>query len=251
MRALMKFDISKNLIRAEGGKALAAGLKGNQAIIELNIADNELGWINEKLVLDPITGATHIEPLADDMSGIVALADAIPGMEALSSLNLATNRFRAEGTKLLAEVLRGNKIMTELNISNNSATHGEQTWGDGRIIGNKHGEMSGIIALADAIPDMEALSIANVMGNRIGKEMLSKFQEIIRSKPKLISLCGIADDATEVDLSGLHMDDDDAIVLASELPDKGAMTSLNLASNNLCPSVECAKIIAACLPKCT
>jgi hypothetical protein len=71
------------------------------------------------------------------------------------------------------------------------------------------------------------------MGNRIGKEMLSKLQEIMRSKPKLISLCGIADDATEADLSGLNMDADDAIVLASELPDKGALTSLNISNNGL------------------
>jgi hypothetical protein len=87
------------------------------------------------------------------------------------------------------------------------------------------------------------------MGNHIGKEMLSKLQEIMRSKPNLISLCGITDDATETDLSGLNMDANDAIILASELPDKGAMTSLNLASNSL--GVEGAKLIAAVLPKCT
>jgi hypothetical protein len=62
------------------------------------------------------------------------------------------------------------------------------------------------------------------MGNSIGKEMLSKLLEIMRSKPNLVSLCGIADDATEADLSGLGMDADDAIILASELPDKGALT---------------------------
>jgi hypothetical protein len=55
----------------------------------------------------------------------------------------------------------------------------------------------------------------------------------MRSKPNLISLCGIADDATEVDLSGLGMDADDAIILASELPDKRALASLNLASNDI------------------
>jgi hypothetical protein len=55
----------------------------------------------------------------------------------------------------------------------------------------------------------------------------------MRSKPNLISLCGIADDATQADLSGLGMDADDAIILASELPDKGALTSLNLSSNGL------------------
>jgi hypothetical protein len=89
----------------------------------------------------------------------------------------------------------------------------------------------GVTALANAIPDMRALSIANVMGNNIGKEVLSMLQEIMHSKPNLVSLCGIADDATEADLSGLGMDADDAIILASELPNKRAMSVLNLADN--------------------
>jgi hypothetical protein len=55
----------------------------------------------------------------------------------------------------------------------------------------------------------------------------------MRSKPNLVSLCGIADDATEADLSGLGMDAADAAVLASELPDKGTLSSLNLAKNML------------------
>jgi hypothetical protein len=71
------------------------------------------------------------------------------------------------------------------------------------------------------------------MGNRISKEILSKLQEIMRSKPNLISLCGIADDATEADLSGLDMSADDAIILASELPDKGALTLLDISNNGI------------------
>jgi hypothetical protein len=55
----------------------------------------------------------------------------------------------------------------------------------------------------------------------------------MHSKPNLVSLCGIADDATEADLSGLGMDADDAAILASELPDKGALSVLSLKSNNL------------------
>jgi hypothetical protein len=39
------------------------------------------------------------------------------------------------------------------------------------------------------------------------------------------------------------------IAIANAIPDMGAMTSLNLASNEL--GVEGAKVIAACLPKCT
>jgi hypothetical protein len=81
--------------------------------------------------------------------------------------------------------------------------------------------------------DMRALSVTNVMGNDIGKEQLAKLLEIMRSKPNLVSLCGIADDATEADLAGLNMDAGGAAVLASELPDKGALTGLNISNNKI------------------
>jgi hypothetical protein len=55
----------------------------------------------------------------------------------------------------------------------------------------------------------------------------------MRSKPNLISLCGIADDATEADLSGLGMDADDASILASELPDKRALFSVDVGNNDI------------------
>jgi Ran GTPase-activating protein (RanGAP) involved in mRNA processing and transport len=103
--------------------------------------------------------------------------------------------------------------------------------------------LSGIIALADAIKDMGTLSIANVMGNMIGKDQLSKLQEIMHSKPNLVSLCGIADDATGAVLSGLGIDADDAAILVSELPDKGALTSLHVGKNNI-PEKEMKEIMA-------
>jgi hypothetical protein len=91
------------------------------------------------------------------------------------------------------------------------------------------GKMCGaedVIMLAAEIVGNGALSTANVMGNKIGKEMLSMLQEIMHSKPNLVSLCGIADNATEADLSGLRMDADDASILASELPDKGGISTV-------------------------
>jgi hypothetical protein len=81
------------------------------------------------------------------------------------------------------------------------------------------GKPEGVIAMhiANAIPDMGALSVTNLMGNRIGKgkEQLAELQEIMRSKPNLVSLCGIAGDTTEADLSGLGMDADGAAILTS------------------------------------
>ena len=90
----------------------------------------------------------------------------------------------------------------------------------------------GLIAIANAIPALAMVSV-NMMGNKIGKEQLSKLQEMMKEHPTLVSLCGIADDATEANLSGLEMDADDAVVLADELPAKGALTSLNLANNSV------------------
>jgi hypothetical protein len=159
-------------------------------------------------------------------AGITALTDAISGNGALTKFDISTNKLYAAGAKALADGLKGNQVMTELNLAGN-----ELGKAPGGLFGVK--DMSGIIALADIIPGMGALSTTNVMGNNIGKEMLSKLQEIMHSKPNLVSLCGIADDATEADLSGLGMDADDAIILASELPDKGALYQLILKDNRL------------------
>jgi hypothetical protein len=100
---------------------------------------------------------------------------------------------------------------------------------------NKNLGMGGAIIISAWIThkDKGALSVTNVLGNLIGKEQLTRLQAIMRSKPNLVSLCGIADDATEADLSGLGMDADDAIFLASELPDKGAVTKFDISDNSL------------------
>jgi hypothetical protein len=126
-------------------------------------------------------------------------------------------------------MLKGNSVLKELDLSSNTGFGGS----DGPGFAQE---------LALGIKDNGALSVASVMGNKIGKEQLARLQEIMRAKPNLVSLCGIADDATEADLSGLGMDADDAIVLVSELPDKGALTSLDLSLNWL--RAEGTKIVA-------
>jgi Ran GTPase-activating protein (RanGAP) involved in mRNA processing and transport len=131
MEALTKFDISTNSLDAGGAKALAEGLKGNQVITELIISDNDLGYT-------PGVGT--------DMSGVVTLADVISDMGALSVLSLKSNSLQAAGGKALAEGLKSNQVITELDISSNSLG-----------LRGYDADNSGIIALADAIPDMRAL----------------------------------------------------------------------------------------------
>jgi hypothetical protein len=119
---------------------------------------------------------------------------------------------------------------------------------DGQEQKQKPGTPEGIITLADPIRCCEGLAIVNVLGNNIGKEQLSQLQEIMSSQPNLVSLCGIADDATEIDLSGLGLDADDASILASELPDKGRLSELNLRGNSI-PSEQRAVIDGICSAK--
>jgi hypothetical protein len=61
MGALLVLSMNSNHLGVDGGKALAEGLKGNNAITELNIADNDLTYYGE------------------DISGIIILARAHNG----------------------------------------------------------------------------------------------------------------------------------------------------------------------------
>jgi hypothetical protein len=109
--------------------------------------------------------------------GPAAIADAIKYMGAMTSLNLASNQLYAEGTALLAAALKGNQIMTtELNISSNSMTYGS-AWGD----------MSGIIALADATPDIRTLTKLDINYNNIEQgEPLRFIAELCNTKGGLL-----------------------------------------------------------------
>jgi Ran GTPase-activating protein (RanGAP) involved in mRNA processing and transport len=219
----VKFDVSANSLCAEGGKVLAEALKDNNVMTELNISDNELAEDEDEEI---------------DMSGIIAIGDAIPTMGALVKLLMGGNDIRAEGGKVLAESIKDNQVMQELSIASNNL--GKNSSYDS--------DMSGVIAISNAIPTMGAMVTVNMMGNKIGKEQLSKLQEIMKVHATLVSLCGIADNATEANLSGLRMDAEDAVILAGEPPAKGAMTSLDISANDL--QAEGAKHIAAAIAEC-
>jgi hypothetical protein len=208
MRALTKFDISNCSLVAEGGKALAAGLKGNQRLTELNLAGNRLGVLADES--------------AFDMSGIIALADVIPDMGALTSLDISDNGLHAEGTKLLAEALKSNQIMTALNISSNNMTYdGDKDFED----------MSGVAALADAMPGMRALSKLVMRQNNIhGAEAGKAFADMLAQNTVV----------KELDLSsqkaGTYGDALDAAFLkefAAGISDNGAMTKIDISSNDI------------------
>jgi Ran GTPase-activating protein (RanGAP) involved in mRNA processing and transport len=77
-------SLQSNSLWAEGGKALAEGLKGNRVITELNIGDNNLGRDGSSMFRDP------------DTSGVTAVANVIQDMRALITLDISSNRIGAE-----------------------------------------------------------------------------------------------------------------------------------------------------------
>jgi hypothetical protein len=112
----------------------------------------------------------------------------------------------------------------------------------------KPGKAEGIIAIANVIPDMGALSSLILKSNGIlNKDSGQALAEALKDNSVLTVL-----DVSN-NYSVTNNDSQDGAGFAQELAvgikDNGAMTSLNLALNSL--GVEGAEIIAALLPECT
>jgi len=144
--ALVKFTISNNELRAGGAKALAEALKGNQVMRELGFSGNVLSWSDD----------------FDTDMGVSAIANTIPTMGAVVRLDISNNMLTAGNLKLLAEALKANNTLTELNLAENEATND----------GDEGTDMSGVIALAVAIATMGALTDLNMSNNNIGQLVL-------------------------------------------------------------------------------
>jgi hypothetical protein len=90
-------------------------------------------------------------------------------MGALLHFDISGNGLKAEGCKILAEVLKGNQVLTTLIIANNGlalASNGYTT------------DISGVTALADAMPGMGALIKLDISRNDIGAEQEGVLQRI-------------------------------------------------------------------------
>jgi Leucine-rich repeat (LRR) protein len=207
---LTKFDISKCILRAEGGKALAAGLKGNRVITELNISNNDLG-----------RNSGHIT----DTSGIIAIANAIPDMGAMTSLDVSDNNL---GALVLPEGWECDKSASSWNPSKWIYKHA-----DGREQKGDPGRPDGIIALANAIPDMRAISSVHLLENNISVEQAQNLASILKEHPTLNSLCGNSGVETELDMSGKGIGPADAVMLSVEIVGNGALTKFDISKCQL------------------
>jgi hypothetical protein len=141
----------------------------------------------------------------------------------MAKFDISSNDIWAEGGKALAEGLKGNQVIKELNFSGNLLGYNS----------NSDTDTSGIIAIADVIPGMGALSSVNLLKNDIGIDQAHILVSILKDHPALKSLCGNKGNEVELDMSDKMNGAADAIMLVPEITDNGAMTSLDVSSNNL------------------
>jgi hypothetical protein len=93
---------------------------------------------------------------------------------------------------------------------------------------------TGVAALANALPDMGAISSVNLLLNNIGIDQAKDLVGILKLHPALKTLCGITgnETETELDMSGKMRGAGDAIMLVPDIIDNGAMTKLDMSRNN-------------------
>ena len=92
---------------------------------------------------------------------------------ALVKFDISNNALYSAGAKALAGALKGNTVMTELNIATN---------GMGKTSKYGDADMSGVSAIADAIPTMGALASLDLSQNRIPAEEMGPIERLCESK---------------------------------------------------------------------
>ena len=99
----------------------------------------------------------------------------------------------------------------------------------------------------------------NLLSNEIGAEQANELIKIMESKPNLKTLCGFSGNETELDLSQKGLRAGCAVLVANEVKNNGALTSLNISNNSLgghyhrrkwISNMSGVKALAAAIPEC-
>jgi hypothetical protein len=148
----------------------------------------------------------------------------------------------------------GNRALTHLDVSGNSLGHlvppeGWEAHGNGTHY-RRHGGIPedwsttvpagsqplGIIAIANAIPDMGAMMSLHVGMNSIPEKEMKEIITIAMRKDSMKILCEVPikdKTLTMLDISGKNLGMEGAVVVAEYLRDNGAISSVNLLKNDI------------------
>ena len=93
-----------------------------------------------------------------------------------------------------------------------------------------------------------ALASVNLLKNDIGVEQAQALVKVKEAKPSLKTLCGLTMEETELNFSGQKLKAGDAVLLASDIHDNGALASLDVSRNDI-GGAQKAKIKQICASK--
>jgi hypothetical protein len=236
---LTEFNISSNSLDKECAQMLAPAIKDNGALTSLNLADNSLGEMVEGLLPDGWKskddddaapwlriddGHEHNEHPNVRPQGIIAIANVIKDMRALTTLILKDNKLLTpEAGKVLAGMLAANTVLKELDVSSN--TWQEHGWTNGNGPGFAK-------ELAVGISHNGALLSLDISSCNLGQLVPPDGWQLVAPGPDGEGYYdGPNGEQSKGPPEGSKAEG--VIVLANAIKDVGAMTSLNLASNKL------------------
>jgi Leucine-rich repeat (LRR) protein len=205
---------------------LAVGLSSNDALTSLNISKNRIGelvlpegWTHDRRLFGRSGGYKHTDGRKEKQhpgkpEGSIAIANAIPTMGALTSLNLLKNRMEAEGVKAIVNAWKASKCLTsicgatgpELDLSGQHL----RGWGDIPIV-------------CAEIENNGALEKFDISGNTLYREGTKLLAEALRGNQRMV----------ELNLARNGMGSDGAMAIAKTSPTMEALTSLNMSHNML------------------
>eukprot|EP00935_MAST-01C_sp_MAST-1C-sp1_P001876 g1876.t1 len=215
--ALVSVNALNNSIGAEQAHNLAAILKKHATLKSLcgnNGNETELDMSSRKMGVD----------------GAIMLAPEVAANGALTSLNVASNFLEAEGAKDVAEAVKMNGTLTAITFGDKTVVTMTCMMTEVDFSGKLNSYEARIVTAF--LP--RAMVSVSILKNKIPVEQARALVEIMRSKDSLTSLCGLSGTETELNLSNEELGAGDAILIANDIRDTAALTSLNVSDNELC-----------------
>ncbi|KAJ7374344.1 Leucine-rich repeat-containing protein 74A [Desmophyllum pertusum] len=245
-----RLDFKHRLLGPKGGRALAAVLELNTALVSLNLHDNYLegeGGATIAAMLKENCYITELDVSSNKLGarGCQWMCDMLQNNVTLLKIDLSNNGFNDRDTVYLLEAFKGNDKLTWMNLSHNkfSEKSGENL---GLGIGFNdaleyldlswnHIRRKGAIEIANGLRTNCTLKTLNLSFNGFSNDGAVALGEAIRANNTLI----------ELDISNNRITTQGALCIAKGLEGNNTLEVLNIGSNPIGNTGACAILSAA------